>query len=61
MFKELISGSLAWLELATIMAKVVFSSYLELVNTELDWLRDSRMQSVWERPALMVRVRRRAE
>lgn len=44
------------MELQTIMAKLVFSYDLELVNKDLDWLRDSRMHTLWEKPPLMVRI-----
>ncbi|KAL5041782.1 hypothetical protein BDW71DRAFT_217423 [Aspergillus fruticulosus] len=48
--------SLGWMELQTIMAKLIFSYDLELVNKDLDWLRDSRMHTLWEKPQLMVRI-----
>lgn len=47
--------SLGWLELQTIMAKMLFRYDLELVN-DLDWHRDSQMHTLWEKPSLMVRV-----
>jgi len=53
------SNSLAWMELATIMAKIIFMYDLELVSKEVDWLRDSKMMTIWVRPDLMVRVKPR--
>ncbi|KAL4788259.1 benzoate 4-monooxygenase cytochrome P450 [Aspergillus varians] len=48
--------SLGWMELQTIMAKMIFRYDLELLNKDLDWQRDSRMHTLWEKPPLMVRV-----
>ncbi|THC90396.1 hypothetical protein EYZ11_010137 [Aspergillus tanneri] len=48
--------SLGWMELQTIMAKLIFSYDIELVNKDVDWLRDSRMHTLWEKPPLMVRI-----
>jgi len=47
------------MELATIMAKIIFMYDLELVSKEVDWLRDSKMMTIWVRPDLMVRVKPR--
>lgn len=48
--------SLGWTELMTTMAKMIYTYDLELVDQELDWHGDSRMHTVWEKPALMVKV-----
>ncbi|KAB8216381.1 benzoate 4-monooxygenase cytochrome P450 [Aspergillus novoparasiticus] len=48
--------SLGWMELQTIMAKIIFSFDLELVDEKLDWQADSRMHTLWEKPPLNVRV-----
>ena len=53
--------SLGWMELQTIMAKIVFRYDLELVDETLDWQRDSRMHTLWEKPPLMVKVIARKE
>ena len=44
------------MELHTALAKVHFSYDLELLNPEVDWQRESRMQILWEKPSLMVKV-----
>lgn len=36
------------------MAKLIFRYDLELAGKDLDWHRDSRMHTLWEKPALMV-------
>ena len=54
-------ASLGWMELQTIMAKMLFRYDLELVNQEVDWHRDSHMHTLWEKPALMVRVKARTD
>lgn len=40
----------------TTMAKMIYTYDLELVDQELDWHGESRMHTVWEKPALMVKV-----
>ncbi|KAK4172834.1 cytochrome P450 [Triangularia setosa] len=47
------------LEMLTTLAKVLWKYDLELVNTLLDWQRDSEMHTLWREPALWVRVRER--
>lgn len=51
-----VSTSLVWIELHTILAKLHFSYDLEFLNTDMDWHRDSRMQTLWKKPELKVRV-----
>ncbi|KAF9872402.1 hypothetical protein CkaCkLH20_10229 [Colletotrichum karsti] len=51
--------SLGWMELQTIMAKLVFRYDFEAVDQDLDWHRDSRMHTLWEKPPLMVRFKQR--
>ncbi|KAK2616586.1 hypothetical protein QQS21_000409 [Conoideocrella luteorostrata] len=48
--------TLGWMELQTIMAKLIYKYDLELVNKNLDWHRDSTMHTLWEKPSLMVQV-----
>ncbi|KAI4730515.1 putative P450 monooxygenase [Aureobasidium sp. EXF-10728] len=52
--------SLGWAELYLAMCKLHYKYDLELVNTELDWFRDSKMHIVWHKPAMMVRVKPRS-
>lgn len=50
-------ASLGWLEIQTIMAKIIYRYDLELVDKDLDWQRDSRMHTTWEKPSMRVRVK----
>ncbi|KAK1977249.1 cytochrome P450 monooxygenase-like protein [Colletotrichum cereale] len=50
--------SLGWMELQTIMAKIIYRYDMEPVTDDVDWHRDSRMHTLWEKPALMVRFKR---
>jgi cytochrome P450 len=54
-------NSLAWIELNTVLAKLLWKYDLELVNQDMDWQRDSRMHTLWKKPELMVRVRARQD
>ncbi|EUC39618.1 hypothetical protein COCMIDRAFT_10305 [Bipolaris oryzae ATCC 44560] len=51
--------SLGWMELQTIMAKIIYRFDMELVDDTVDWHRDSRMHTLWEKPSLMVRLKKR--
>jgi len=53
--------NLAWMELNTILAKLIFTYDMELLNTDLDWNRDSRMVTLWKKPELRCRVTRANE
>lgn len=52
-------ASLAWIEMKTIIAKIIYSYDMELVNRDMDWHRDSRMHTLWSKPELIVRVEAR--
>lgn len=55
-----IGRNLAWLELRTTLAKLLWVYDLQLVDPTLDWHGESRMQtSLWQKPALMVRAHNR--
>jgi hypothetical protein len=41
----------------TIVVKLVYMYDLEWVNTEMDLHRDSKMDTMWESPPLIVRVK----
>ncbi|KAG9963016.1 benzoate 4-monooxygenase cytochrome P450, partial [Aureobasidium melanogenum] len=56
-----IGRSLAWTELSLTMCKLHYKYDLELVNTDLDWHRDSKMHIVWHKPEMMVRVKPRSD
>ncbi|KAF5493984.1 Cytochrome P450 monooxygenase BOT4 [Colletotrichum fructicola] len=51
--------SLGWMELQTIMAKIIYRYDMEPVDDTVDWHRDSMMHTLWEKPALMVRFKKR--
>lgn len=51
--------SLGWMELHTIMAKILYRYDMEPVDETVDWHRDSRMHTLWEKPPLMVKLKRR--
>ncbi|KAI0868729.1 cytochrome P450 [Hypoxylon argillaceum] len=48
--------SLGWLEMRTTLAKMVLTFDMELADKEVDWLRDSRMQTLWKKPSLKIRA-----
>ena len=56
-----VGSSLAWMEMGTILSKLLFTYDLELLNQDLDWHRDSRMATLWQKPELRVRVIPRVE
>ncbi|KXH53928.1 benzoate 4-monooxygenase cytochrome P450 [Colletotrichum salicis] len=51
--------SLGWMELHTVMAKLIYKYGLELADESLDWHRDSRMHTLWEKPRLMAKLKPR--
>ncbi|KAH0357426.1 benzoate 4-monooxygenase cytochrome P450, partial [Aureobasidium melanogenum] len=53
--------NLAWTELSLTMCKLHYKYDLELVNTDLDWHKDSKMHIVWHKPEMMVRVKPRSD
>jgi len=48
--------SLAWIEMRTIVAKVIYAYELEWLNPEMDWHRESQMHILWHKPNIMVKV-----
>ncbi|KAJ4289876.1 hypothetical protein N0V90_011209 [Kalmusia sp. IMI 367209] len=48
--------SLGWMEMRTTLAKLHFKFDLELVDTTLDWHGKSRMHTLWQKPALPMRI-----
>ncbi|KAM7188689.1 Cytochrome P450 [Rhypophila sp. PSN 637] len=49
--------NLAWLEMRTTLAKLLWKYDFSLVNQDLDWQRDSTMCTFWNIPELWVRVK----
>ncbi len=50
------TSSLAWLELRTVLAKLLWTYDLKLGNEEIDWHRDSRMLTLWWKPPFWVKA-----
>lgn len=40
----------------TTLAKLHFKYDLELLDTHVDWLNDSKMHTLWQKPGLNVKV-----
>ncbi|KAF4454251.1 hypothetical protein F53441_3251 [Fusarium austroafricanum] len=53
--------NLAYLEARVIIASMIWAYDWELVNTDLDWVRDVRLHLSWHNPKLMVRYHPRSE
>ncbi|KAH5479181.1 hypothetical protein HBI52_224610 [Parastagonospora nodorum] len=51
-----IGQNLAWIEMRTIVAKVIYAYDLKWLNPVMDWHRESQMHILWHKPQLMVRV-----
>ncbi|MCJ1470908.1 hypothetical protein MMC07_009556, partial [Pseudocyphellaria aurata] len=51
-----IGRSLGWVEMNTTLAKLHFKYDLELLEPGVDWLEDSRMHTLWEKPSFRVQV-----
>ena len=56
-----VRSSLAWIELSMVLAKLIFNYDLQLLDQGLDWHRDSRMATLWQKPAMRVRVSARTK
>ena len=54
--KLLMQHSLGWMELRTTLAKLLYTYDLELLDSELDWHKQSKMHTLWLKPPLRVRV-----
>ncbi|KAI1381694.1 benzoate 4-monooxygenase cytochrome P450 [Hypoxylon crocopeplum] len=54
-----IGRNLAWLNLRTTIAKLIWVYDLELVDPTIDFHRDSQYFTLWKKPALMVRSKNR--
>jgi cytochrome P450 len=51
--------NLAYLEMRIILAKMVFEFDWELVNKDLDFLKETRLYLLWKKPAVVVRFHER--
>lgn len=48
--------SMAWIEVRILMAKLTFLYDFEMVDRNLDWDRDQKCYTLWEKPQLFVKV-----
>ncbi|KAI0390649.1 cytochrome P450 [Xylariaceae sp. FL0594] len=48
--------SLSWIEMSTTLSKLYFRYDFEHLNPDLDWHKESRMATLWQKPDLMVRL-----
>jgi hypothetical protein len=48
--------SMAWIEVRILMAKMTFMYDLEICDKTLDWDRDQRCYTLWQKPDLFVKV-----
>ena len=53
--------NLAYMEARITLASLVYAFDWEMVNTEVDWDKDVRFYTAWQKPKLMIRYRPRAE
>lgn len=53
------SGSLAWMEMRLVIAKLVWMYELELVNKNQDWVHGNRAYAFWMKAPLWVRFKER--
>ncbi|KAK8931500.1 hypothetical protein VCV18_000023 [Metarhizium anisopliae] len=51
------TGSLAYLEMRIVLAKMMYAFDWEWVNTDLVWEEESTVYWMWQKPDLMVRYR----
>ncbi|KAK3386864.1 putative cytochrome P450 [Podospora didyma] len=58
--RSCLGKTLAWMEMRTTLAKIIWMYDLELVDSSIDWHRDSEMRTLWHFPKLMVRATKRA-
>ncbi|KAF2661813.1 cytochrome P450 monooxygenase-like protein [Lophiostoma macrostomum CBS 122681] len=55
--RNCLGKNLAYAEMRLIVAKVLFNFDIELVHKDLDWLKDQKLFTLWQKPSLMVRLR----
>ncbi|KAG8162989.1 hypothetical protein KVR01_007467 [Diaporthe batatas] len=59
--RNCLGQSLGWMEMRTILAKIHFKYNLEMVDKSLDWHAESEMHTLWQKPAMKVRVKPRSD
>lgn len=57
--RNCIGQSLAWAEMRTILARLVWNFEFEMLDTSRDWEKQQRVFVLWSKPSLMVRLRAR--
>ncbi|KAH6658724.1 putative cytochrome P450 [Truncatella angustata] len=55
-----IGRNLAWMEMRTTLAKLVWMYDFEFVDQAVDWHRDTQMHTLWRKPELRIRASRRS-
>jgi len=56
-----IGKQLAWTEMRLMLAKIHFKFDLTPVDRDLDWISATQFKLLWDKPALMVRFKERAD
>ncbi|KFY03256.1 hypothetical protein O988_01599 [Pseudogymnoascus sp. VKM F-3808] len=54
--RSCLGRSLAWLEMNVALSRLVWRYRIERVGDEVDWEGESRMQLLWKKPKLMVKL-----
>jgi len=54
--RNCVGQNMAWMELRILVAKMVFLFDFELMDDDLDWLRDGRCFRLWQKPDLWTKV-----
>jgi hypothetical protein len=49
------------MEMNLVMAKMLWTYDLELVNRDIDWLNDGKVHVLWWKPALNIRFHKRQD
>ena len=49
-------NSLAWIEMRTTLAKLIFNYSMRALNMPEDWLEASAMHTLWRRPKVEVQL-----
>jgi hypothetical protein len=52
----LMSASMAWIEVRILMAKMTLLFDMEICDKNLDWERDQRCYTLWQKPDLFVKA-----
>lgn len=52
-------NSFAYMEMNLLLAKTLWSYDIELVNKDVDWLKEGRVHVLWWKPELVMRFHKR--